>query len=271
MRLRKRLVNAGIAEALLAAEPAGLEAAGVIIERWTLVDATIVPSARKAAAKGETGEDEEASRAVKGKQSIAHGLKAHIAIDQGSETVGAIETTGAAHDSVPEDLPIERPPAQAVYADAADCDGKRRKRLPERGIFARIHTISATANRRRGRRRSITAGRRSGARSSMRLPTLASGAVSPAVATWGWPRMRCTLPSWPSRASCGARRCWPHERPRWVDSVRSDGIPTNNGGNAGSASSIRPDWRGQRVSFVSRTRSCSALLRRAENSKRWGG
>ncbi|MHB1076830.1 transposase, partial [Thiobacillus sp.] len=42
----------------------------------------------------------------------------HIAVDDGSEIVRAIETTsGSVHDSVPMDRLLERAPARAVYAD----------------------------------------------------------------------------------------------------------------------------------------------------------
>lgn len=139
VRFRKRLLKAGMAEELFAAVPAQLEAAGVIVKRGTLVDATIVRSARKAPPKGEIGGDEEAAWAVKGNRPVAHGYKAHVAVDEESEIVRAIETTtGATHDSTPADKLIDRAPAQAVYADAAYCDTKRRKALRARGIFPRI-------------------------------------------------------------------------------------------------------------------------------------
>jgi IS5 family transposase len=143
VRFRKRLVKAGLAEKLFDRVLKQLESAGVIVKRGTLVDATIVPSARKAPVKGEdgrpTGGDSEASWAVKGDKPIAHGFKAHVAVDEGSEIVRAIKTTtGATHDAVPADRLIEQAPAKAVYADAAYCDKERRKKLRGQGIFARI-------------------------------------------------------------------------------------------------------------------------------------
>jgi hypothetical protein len=51
---------------------------------------------------------------------VAHGFKAHIAVDDGSEIVRAIAiTSGSAHDFVPMDKLLDRAPAQAVYADTA--------------------------------------------------------------------------------------------------------------------------------------------------------
>lgn len=143
VRFRKRLIKAGIAEALFAAVLAQVEAAGVMIKRGTLVDATIVRSARKAPVKGEdgaaTGGDPQASWAVKNGKAIAHGFKAHIAVDAGSEIVRAIETTtGSTHDSTPADRLIEQAPAKAVYADAAYCEAERRKKLRSQGIVPRI-------------------------------------------------------------------------------------------------------------------------------------
>lgn len=139
VRFRKRLVKAGIAEELFASVLAQVEAAGVMVKRGTLIDATIVQSARKAPPKGGSGGDGDASWAVKNGKAVAHGFKAHIAVDDGSEIVRAIATTtGSVHDSVPADKLIEQSPAPAVYADSAYCDGARRKRLRAKGIFARI-------------------------------------------------------------------------------------------------------------------------------------
>lgn len=139
VRFRKRLVKAGIAETLFAAVLAQVEAAGVIVKRGTLVDATIVQAARKPPPKEGTGGDPEASWAVKGNKPVAHGFKAHIAVDEDSEIVRAIATTtGSTHDSTPADRLIDQALARAVYADAAYCDTERRKALRSRDIFPRI-------------------------------------------------------------------------------------------------------------------------------------
>jgi IS5 family transposase len=139
VRFRKRLVKAGIAEELFASVLAQVETAGVMIRRGTLIDATIVQSARKAPPAGGAGGDGEASWAVKNGKAVAHGFKAHIAVDDGSEIVRAIATTtGSVHDSTPADKLIEQSPAPAVYADSAYCDGARRRRLRAKGILARI-------------------------------------------------------------------------------------------------------------------------------------
>lgn len=172
VRFRKRLLKAGLAEPLFASVLAQIEAAGVIVKRGTLVDATIVQSARKAPPKDATGGDTDARWAVKNGRPVAHGFKAHIAVDDGSEIVRAIETTsGSVHDSVPMDTLLDRAPAQAVYADAAYCDAARRKRLRARGIAPRIRFNRAAANSRPDKPHSITAGRKCVRRSSMCLPT----------------------------------------------------------------------------------------------------
>jgi len=138
VRFRKRLLKARLAETLFAQALAQIEAAGILVKRGTLIDATIVQSARKPPLKGEGG-DTEARWAVKGDKPIAHGYKAHIAVDDGSAIVRAIETTpGSVHDSVPADRLIDRSHASAVYADAAYCDAERRKRLREAGMLPRI-------------------------------------------------------------------------------------------------------------------------------------
>lgn len=139
VRFRKRLVKAGIADELFATVLAQVEAAGVMIKRGTLVDATIVQSARRAPPKGKAGGDTDATWTVKNGKAVAHGFKAHIAADEGSEIVRAIATTtGSVHDSVPADELIEKAPAKAVYADAAYCDAKRRQNLRKQGIMPRI-------------------------------------------------------------------------------------------------------------------------------------
>lgn len=139
VRFRKRLLKAGLAEPLFAAVLAQIEAAGVIVKRGTLVDATIVRWARKPPAQDGTGGDIDARWAVKNGRPVAHGFKAHIAVDDDSEMVRAIETTpGSVHDSVPMDRLLERAPAKAVYADAAYCDTARRKRLRAQGTAPRI-------------------------------------------------------------------------------------------------------------------------------------
>lgn len=126
VRFRKRLLKARLAEPLFASVLAQIEATGVIVKRGTLVDATIVESARKAPPKGVTGGDSDTSWAIKNGRPVAHGYKGHIAVDDGSEIVRAIATTGGSvHDSVPMDKLLDRAPAQAVYADAAYCDMAR--------------------------------------------------------------------------------------------------------------------------------------------------
>ncbi|MEW5791618.1 MAG: transposase [Pseudomonadota bacterium] len=116
VRFRKRWLNARLAEPRFSAVLAQIEAAGVLVKRGTLIDAAIVRSARKAPPKGEAGGDLDARWAVKGKKPIAHGFKAHIAVDDGSEIVRAA----------------------VVDADAVYCDTARRKRLRAQGRFPRI-------------------------------------------------------------------------------------------------------------------------------------
>lgn len=138
VRFRKRLLKAKLAEPLFAAVLAQIEAAGLLVRRGTLIDATIVKSARKPPVKGEGG-DAEAAWAVKGGKPVAHGFKAHIAVDDDSAIVRAVKTTaGAVHDSVPADRLIDRAQATAIYADAAYCDTDRRKRLRQAGMRPRI-------------------------------------------------------------------------------------------------------------------------------------
>lgn len=143
VRFRKRLVKAGIEGDLFAEVLGQLERAGLIVKRGTLVDATIVQSARKPPVKKDdgirAGGDGDASWAVKNDKPVAHGFKAHVAVDEQSEIVRAIDTTtGATHDAVPADRLIEQAPAKAVYADKAYSSEPRRAKLRGQGIVPRI-------------------------------------------------------------------------------------------------------------------------------------
>jgi len=81
-----------------------LESQGLILKRGTLVDATIIQFARTPPPKDDSGErrgtsDPDATWAVKHDKPIAHGFKAHIAIDQGGELIrAATATMGSRHD-----------------------------------------------------------------------------------------------------------------------------------------------------------------------------
>lgn len=148
VRFRKRLIAARIEQTVFDEVLAQLDRAGVILRRGTLVDATVVKSARKPPPKRDVRDAEEtrdtsdpqAGWAIKNDKPVGHGYKAHVAVDQTSAIVRAVEVTcGLVHDSRAFDTLVpETHQTKAVYADKAYDDTQRRKELRSRGVFARI-------------------------------------------------------------------------------------------------------------------------------------
>lgn len=143
VRFRQRLIQAGVMQAVFDAVTAQLEARQLLLKRGTLVDATIVESARTPPPKTGSAEqpdtsDPDAAWASRNGGAIAHGYKAHVAVDLGSELVRAVSVTaGSAHDSTQIDALLNHDTA-AVYADKAYDKAERRAALRRRGIAPRI-------------------------------------------------------------------------------------------------------------------------------------
>jgi len=138
VRFRQRLLGDRAGKMLFDRVIEQLAARNMIVRRGTLIDATIVESARSAPPKGGGGSaDQEAGWAVK-RGTATHGYKAHASVDADSDIVRCIVTTaGNVHDSaVADDLVIGD--ETAVYADKAYCDEGRRQRLKAEGIAPRI-------------------------------------------------------------------------------------------------------------------------------------
>lgn len=121
VRCRQRLAEAGLMQRLLTWLNEQFEARGLIVKRGTLIDATVVQSARKAPPKEagarDTADPEATWQAMKDRP--VHGYKLHIAADQAHTLVRAVSVTPAhVHDSVPANDLIQQD-EQAVYADKA--------------------------------------------------------------------------------------------------------------------------------------------------------
>lgn len=142
-RFRKRLLEHRVMQPVFDEVTRQLETQGLILKRGTLVDATIIQSARTPPPKDDSGErrdtsDPDATWAVKHDKPITHGFKAHIATDQDSELIRAVTvTTGSRHDSTQIDR-IVSDDTRAVYADKAYDDTERRAALRGKGIRPRI-------------------------------------------------------------------------------------------------------------------------------------
>jgi IS5 family transposase len=137
-RFRKRLREADLDSRLFAQVDRQLQARHLIVKRGTLIDATIVESARKPPAAGKPGggssADTEAGFAVHKGKGVKHGYKYHLALDQDSELVRTVRVTpGQVHDSRVAEQLIQFDEA-AVYADKAYDEAERRLLLKHAGI-----------------------------------------------------------------------------------------------------------------------------------------
>jgi IS5 family transposase len=134
VRFRQRLLADRAARMLFDRVLEQLAAKGMLIRRGTLIDATIVQSARKPPSKGgKDSSDHEAGWTVK-RGETTHGYKAHVAADEESGIVReAILTPANVHDSQVADDLIQFD-EQAVYADKAYDSEARRQLLKDHGI-----------------------------------------------------------------------------------------------------------------------------------------
>lgn len=139
-RFRNRLIEADLLDKLFAELDRQLEAAGVILRRGTMLDATLIETG---AARPPRGEDEaldpDAGFARRsGKPGSTYGYKAHVGVDEGSGLIRSVITTPAnVNDTVTADALI-RGDEKAVWADAAYHTHAREAALKARGVKARL-------------------------------------------------------------------------------------------------------------------------------------
>jgi IS5 family transposase len=140
-RFRERLREAALVERLFAEFERQLEAAGLILKRGTMVDATVVEAARTRPARGkedEAGDKDAAFARRKGRPGSTYGYKAHVAVDQGSLLIRAASLTPANVNETSVADALIRFDEKAVYADKAYASRARRALLKRHGIKARI-------------------------------------------------------------------------------------------------------------------------------------
>jgi IS5 family transposase len=111
---------------------------GLIVQEGTLVDATIIEAPRGRTTEDGLGhtKDKSASYTKKNDKSY-HGYKAHIATDAKGMITDYIYDTAKVHDSIHIDALIENE-KDAVFADSAYMNKKRKARLQKDGIFCGI-------------------------------------------------------------------------------------------------------------------------------------
>lgn len=139
-RFRTLLVSQGLLDKLFGELDRQLDAAGVILKRGTMLDATVIAavSAPPGDAEHPSVDPDAGFSRPKGKQGSSFGYKAHVGVDEGSGLIRAVITTPAnVNDTTPADALIRGDEA-VVWADAAYHTHERINRLKAQGKKARI-------------------------------------------------------------------------------------------------------------------------------------
>jgi IS5 family transposase len=138
-RFRNRLVAEGLMDKLFAELDKQLEAAGVMLKRGTMLDATVIDAVSARPTAGRPSPDPDAGFVKRqGKPGSRFGYKAHIGVDEGSGLIRSVVTTPAnVNDTTPADGLI-RGDERVVWADAAYDTHARRARLKAAGVKPRI-------------------------------------------------------------------------------------------------------------------------------------
>ena len=135
-RFRSLLVELKLFETLFAELDGQLEAAGVMVKRGTMMDATVIPSVAR---PGRASSDPEAGFAKRtGKPGSVFGYKAHVGVDEGSGLIRTVlGTAGNVGDTSPADALI-RGDEERVWGDKAYHSHARVKHLKASGIKPRL-------------------------------------------------------------------------------------------------------------------------------------
>jgi transposase, IS5 family len=141
-RFRNRLVTERLHGKLFAELDRQLEAAGLMMKRGTMLDATLIEtaaSARPPMDRSTPAHDSEAAFARRsGKSGSVYGYKAHVGVDVGSGLIRSVIATPAnVNDTVVADGLIIGD-EKAVYADSAYHTHRRAAALKARGIKPRL-------------------------------------------------------------------------------------------------------------------------------------
>lgn len=139
-RFRNRLGEEKRLEKLFAELDRQLEAAGVILKRGTMLDATVIETAAASPPKGERPSADPEARFTRrqGKAGSSYGYKAHVGVDEGSGLIRSVITTPAnINDTTPADDLIRGDEA-SVWGDAAYHTHARERELKARGQKPRL-------------------------------------------------------------------------------------------------------------------------------------
>lgn len=138
-RFRNELVGLGLFDKLFGELDKQLEAAGVVLKRGTMLDATVIeavsrpPSGERASLDADAGFSRR-----QGKAGSVFGYKAHVGVDEGSGLIRSVLTTPAnVNDTTPADRLI-RGDEPVVWGDAAYHTHGRAATLKARGVKPRL-------------------------------------------------------------------------------------------------------------------------------------
>jgi IS5 family transposase len=140
---RQRLMERGLDKKMFEYINRQIEAAGCLLKRGTLVDATLIAAAVKKPPKAAEGEeqrsnDPEAGWGVKKGQQPIYGYKIHVGADAGSQIIRKIEVTpGNVGDTDCFDALLSGD-ERSVFADKGYMKMERVRALRARGIYAAI-------------------------------------------------------------------------------------------------------------------------------------
>lgn len=161
-RFRERLIKAKVLDKIFNYIVEMLEERELILKRGTIIDATIVQSARKPKKNKQKEEkterssqqDEDARFTKKGNKAY-YGYKGHIGIDQGSHIIRKVTYTPSnVHDSKEFDR-LMSGDEQSAFADKAYDSAERKREFREKGIYYGIiekaHRNSPLSNRQKGK------------------------------------------------------------------------------------------------------------------------
>ncbi len=139
-RFRNALIEAGLLERLFAELDRQLDAAGLVLKRGTMLDATLIETGASARPDGDAKATDPEARFAKrsGKPGAVFGYKAHVGVDQGSGLIRTVITMPAnVTDTVPADA-LVRGDERIVWADAAYHTHDREAALKARGVKPRL-------------------------------------------------------------------------------------------------------------------------------------
>lgn len=138
-RFRNELVAAGLFAVLFAELDKQLEAAGVMLKRGTMLDASVIETVSRPPRGDGAATDPDAGFAKRtGKPGSIYGYKAHVGVDEGSGLIRSLITTPA---NVPDTVVADdllRGDETVVWADAAYHSHARQARLQAAGVKARL-------------------------------------------------------------------------------------------------------------------------------------